>query len=165
MFIEKINACSISSVGEGIGVRVGPWGCGSGRAHPLPGLWGRTGGFSQPHLPRAKTSLSPPRLPEEMTPASPEISVGWDAENLKAWEIPPAPLSLSACALGSTGGAYGWGAAWLGWHHEQAGALSPNPPSLAHLHPARPQRGGKTTSRKPKFGQRKQQGFTGATPS
>lgn len=44
----------------------------------------RAAGLSQPHLPRAKTSLSSPKLPEEMTLVGSEISVGWDAEKLEA---------------------------------------------------------------------------------
>lgn len=135
MFIEKINACSICSPGGGLaGGAVGVW-------RPVLTSPPRAAGLSQPHLPRAKTSLSSPKLPEEMTLVGSEISVGWDAENLEALlklsqrlgkgmgNSCCLPLSLPGLhhargvrwwRMGSTH-QHGWG-----WHHQHL--VTPNPP-------------------------------------
>lgn len=88
-----------------------------------------------------ETSLSSPKLPEEMTLVGSEISVGWDAENLEALLKPskeagkgngkfllPAPLSASAaprqgCEMVEDGE---HPSTRLGMAHEQLAA--PNPP-------------------------------------
>lgn len=119
----------------------------------------RAAGLSQPHLPRAKTSLSSPQLPEEMTLVGSEISVGWDAENLEAllkpgWRLGKG-MGMGNSLFASAAPSQGCEMVEDGEHpltqlavSPQTVLVTPNPPSLACLQQRR-----KTTSRKPRLGQ------------